>query len=56
MTAFFPLAYGDDSELALQFIRVSLRVILVTGFLVAFVGLIERATWNGKMLWFFVPD
>ena len=55
MTAFYPLAYGDDSESTLKFIRVALRVILVTGFLVAFVGLIERATWNGKMLWFFVP-
>ena len=55
MTAFYPLAYGDDAESTLKFIRVSLRVILVTGFLVAFVGLIERATWNGKMLWFFVP-
>ncbi len=55
LTAFYPLAYGDDSESVLKFIRVSLRVILVTGFLVAFVGLIERATWNGKILWFFVP-
>jgi O-antigen ligase/tetratricopeptide (TPR) repeat protein len=55
VTAFYPLAYGDDSEATLKFIRVSVRVILVTGFLVAFVGLIERATWNGKMLWFFVP-
>ncbi len=55
VTAFYPLAYGDDSESTLKFIRVLLRVILVTGFLIAFVGLIERATWNGKMLWFFVP-
>ena len=55
IAAFYPLAYGDDAESTLRFIRISLRVILVTGFLVAFVGLIERATWNGKMLWFFVP-
>ncbi len=55
VTAFYPLAYGDDAESTLKFIRVSLRVILLTGFAVAFVGLIERATWNGKMLWFFIP-
>src|SRR5258707_2204985 len=32
-----------------------LRAILITGFIVAFVGLIERAAWNGKILWVFVP-
>ena len=55
VTAFYPLAYGEDTESIQRFIRVLLRVILVTGFIVAFVGLIERATWNGKMLWFFIP-
>src|SRR5260370_11631180 len=55
VTAFYPLAYGEDTESVQRFVRAALRVILVTGFLVAFVGLIEVATWNGKMLWFFVP-
>ena len=55
VTAFYPLAYGEDSESTFRFIRVLLRMILITGFLVAFLGLIERATWNGKILWIFVP-
>jgi len=55
VAAFYPLAYGEDAESTLKFFRTMLRAILVTGFIVAFVGLIERATWNGKILWFFVP-
>jgi tetratricopeptide (TPR) repeat protein/O-antigen ligase len=31
-----------------------LALILIGGF-VAFVGLIEKATWNGRILWFFLP-
>ena len=55
VTAYYPLAYGEDAESTHKFMRTMLRAILVTGFVVAFVGLIERATWNGKILWFFVP-
>ena len=55
VAAFYPLAYGEDAESTLKFLRTMLRAILLTGFIVAFVGIIERATWNGKILWFFVP-
>jgi len=56
LTAFYPL--GDSEYRAAaeaRFVRVILAAILVTGFAVAFIGLIERATWNGKLLWFFIP-
>lgn len=35
--------------------RVLIGAILVAGILVATLGLVEQATWNGKILWFFVP-
>jgi len=30
--------------------------ILLTGVLIACIGLLERGFWNGKLLWFFVPE
>jgi O-antigen ligase/tetratricopeptide (TPR) repeat protein len=56
LAAFYPL--GDQLEppaAEARFARTILRAILATGFVLAFVGLIERALWNGKLLWFFVP-
>ncbi len=38
-----------------RFLRSVFFAILGTGLLVATVGFIERFTWNGKILWFFVP-
>ena len=38
-----------------RFLRSVFLAILVTGLLVAAVGFIERFSWNGKILWFFVP-
>ena len=39
-----------------RFLRNAIFAVLVTGLLVAAVGFIERFTWNGKILWFFIPQ
>jgi O-antigen ligase/tetratricopeptide (TPR) repeat protein len=38
-----------------RFRRLVLAGVLITGLLVAVVGLVERVYWNGKILWLFVP-
>jgi O-antigen ligase/tetratricopeptide (TPR) repeat protein len=53
--AYYPFAEQPDSRSDTQFLRVILLAIIAAGLLVAFIGIVERATWNGKMLWFFVP-
>ena len=53
--AYYPFAEQPDSRSDSQFLRAILLAIIAAGLLVAFVGIVERATWNGKMLWFFVP-
>lgn len=35
--------------------RLLVAVILISGFAVAAIGLVQQVTWNGKVLWFFVP-
>ncbi|MGA7871689.1 MAG: O-antigen ligase family protein [Candidatus Binatus sp.] len=35
--------------------RLLVTVILISGFVVAVIGLAQQVTWNGKVLWFFVP-
>jgi O-antigen ligase/tetratricopeptide (TPR) repeat protein len=41
----------DDDPLT----RLLVAVILISGFAVAVVALVQQVTWNGKLLWFFVP-
>ena len=47
--------FVDGSEGEKRFYRSVLAMVVVTGVLVAAVGLIERVYWNGKILWLFVP-
>src|SRR5208337_2511667 len=35
--------------------RLLVAVILISGFAVAALGLVQQVTWNGKLLWFFIP-
>jgi O-antigen ligase/Flp pilus assembly protein TadD len=42
---------GDEDPLT----RLLIGAILLSGVAVAIVGLVEQATWNGKVLWFLVP-
>ena len=55
VTAYYPFNDRDSSRTEFRFPRRMLRVILAMGFVVASIGLIEQATWNGKLLWFFIP-
>ena len=55
----YPFGQPSSSEQAkaeARFLRVMLLAILAIGLLIALVGIVQRATWNGKLLWFFVPD
>jgi O-antigen ligase/tetratricopeptide (TPR) repeat protein len=38
-----------------RFYRIMLVTVIFAGVVVAFLGLAEQATWNGKILWFFIP-
>jgi len=38
-----------------RFARSLLLVVLLTGLLVTAIGFVQRFSWNGKILWFFVP-
>jgi O-antigen ligase/tetratricopeptide (TPR) repeat protein len=49
----YPFADGREGER--RFYRLVLAAVLITGVMVAAVGLAQRVYWNGKILWFFVP-
>jgi O-antigen ligase/Flp pilus assembly protein TadD len=51
----YPFGAEDDPHAETTFCRTLFGLVLATGFLVAFVGLMNWASWNGKILWFFVP-
>ncbi len=51
VAAFYPFSAGNAATA-----RKLIGVMLFIGLLVATVGLLERAFWNGKVLWVFVPD
>jgi O-antigen ligase/tetratricopeptide (TPR) repeat protein len=55
---FLVLAYPfvDRAEGERRFYRTMLATVVVTSLLVAVVGLAERVYWNGKILWFVVPQ
>ena len=55
VTAYYPFSDRENSRAEFRFPRRMLRTILAMGFVVASIGLIEQATWNGKLLWFFIP-
>ena len=54
LVGFFPIG-GGKAEAEALFRRVLAIALLAIGATVAAVGLIQQATWNGKILWFFVP-
>ena len=51
VAAFYPFGTGNTWTA-----RKMLGAMLVSGLLVAAIGLLERAFWNGKVLWIFVPE
>lgn len=50
-----PSPKRDEQVTEERFLRIVLLTVLVSGLLVACIGLIQWCTWNGKILWFFVP-
>ena len=53
VVTFYPLEPGSREEARFQ--RRLLRAVAITAVAVAAVGLLQRFSWNGKILWFFVP-
>ena len=51
VAAFYPFGAGSASAT-----RKIIGAILLSGILVASIGLLEQAFWNGKILWLFVPE
>lgn len=53
VATFYPMdQHGREDP---RFQRTVLRAIAFTAVAVALVGLLQRLSWNGKILWFFVP-
>lgn len=53
VVTFYPLEPGSREDVRFQ--RRLLRAVALTAVAVAAVGLVQRFSWNGKILWFFVP-
>jgi O-antigen ligase/tetratricopeptide (TPR) repeat protein len=52
----YPLGFvGAEREADAHFMRLLVLTLLIVGGAVALVGLLEKATWNGRILWFFMP-
>jgi O-antigen ligase/tetratricopeptide (TPR) repeat protein len=52
---FYPAGDQDGSRTGMEFTRISLIAVLVSGLIITMIGLIQWATWNGKILWTMVP-
>ena len=52
----YPFGLVGEREAEARFCRVLLLAVLVTATAVAIIGLAEREWWNGKILWFLVPE
>jgi O-antigen ligase/tetratricopeptide (TPR) repeat protein len=52
---FYPFGPSRHGEAERRFYRYVLIAILIGGLSVAYIGILERFLWNGKILWFFVP-
>lgn len=55
LVALYPFGAEDDEHAENRFCRAVFGLVLSSGALVAFLGLMNWASWNGKILWFFVP-
>ena len=55
LVTFYPFASPNFNEGNQWFLRRLAVGILVTGLMIAVVGLLQRETWNGKLLWFITP-
>jgi tetratricopeptide (TPR) repeat protein len=52
----YPFGFvGAEREGDARFIRWLVLTLIAVGGMVALIGLVEKAMWNGRILWFFVP-
>jgi len=52
----YPLGFiGAEREADARFMCLLVLTLLTVGGAVALIGLLEKATWNGRILWFFMP-
>ncbi|MEA2649038.1 MAG: hypothetical protein QOG61_1473 [Candidatus Binataceae bacterium] len=53
----YPFGFvGAERETNARFMRQLVLAVVAIGAAVALIGLVEKATWNGRILWFFVPQ
>lgn len=52
----YPVNKEERRDSERQFLRTVLMTIVSSGFLIATLALVQRSFWNGKILWFFVPE
>ena len=50
-----PFARPSRRQLEESFLRSLVLVVLLAGLLVAAIGFVQRFSWNGRILWFFIP-
>jgi O-antigen ligase/tetratricopeptide (TPR) repeat protein len=55
LIALYPFGADGDPRAEERFCRTIFGLVLAMGAAVAFLGLMNWASWNGKILWFFVP-
>ncbi len=55
LVGFFPIAGGGDVVAEASFRRILAIGLLAIGAAVAIIGLVQQATWNGKILWTYIP-
>jgi tetratricopeptide (TPR) repeat protein/O-antigen ligase len=53
----YPFGFaGAEREANARFMHRLVLALITIGAAVALIGLVEKATWNGRILWFFVPQ
>ena len=53
--ALYPFGFATAARRKDHLYRALVMAVLVSGLIVAVVGIVEFFTWNGKILWLFVP-
>ena len=55
LVVLYPFGLAGELEADVRFYSVLVFAVLGTAVVVSLIGLAERAWWNGKILWFYVP-
>jgi tetratricopeptide (TPR) repeat protein len=52
----FPIGLIGERDAERRFYRIICAAVLCSGILITIIGLAQQACWNGKLLWFYVPE